>query len=289
VVNPNTFREWPKVTFGRTGKPTFKKPKKPKKKCLEAATYASTAIAEASGDNWCDGARITITGGPVFIYREILAVSGYSGLIHEEPYGSGFGVFDDVTVEGSETEASDPDDWVSGWTDGSTPTVELDVFGGLSRLKDPTVGAAVSLVGPTFSTAGAEGFNILDRVSADVSSVLVTAIRLFHRVNIDASNVVLAELRVAGDTISTNWRVTSDTDTDSGVSRETESRIYFYIKDGRQACWFDDGATPTVIQTDTRTFVETTNGYVTYQVGATNISQATLLLGVNVFGNMTTV
>lgn len=31
MVNPNTFREWPKASvFKRTGKPTFKKPKKPK-------------------------------------------------------------------------------------------------------------------------------------------------------------------------------------------------------------------------------------------------------------------
>ena len=50
--------------------------------------YASTAIAEASGDTWAENDVIKITGGAHMLYREALAVHGTPRLIHRFPMGT---------------------------------------------------------------------------------------------------------------------------------------------------------------------------------------------------------
>ena len=90
--------------------------------------YASLAIAEASGDPWVDNDDILITAKVTYKYRSDLVVSGYSGLIHKDPYDDA-SLLTGAAVIGSEAAGLDPDTaWVSGWTPtltGTWPVIDV--------------------------------------------------------------------------------------------------------------------------------------------------------------------
>ncbi len=216
--------------------------------------YASTAAAEASGHAWSNGDQITITGGPVFLYISNASVSGYSGLVHKEPFGSGLGTLSGVTVRDSETANSDPDDWV-GWTDASSGVqgtdYELDTASSLSRMRDLTItGRVIRNNDYTLASADDFVFRIVDSVTHTNTATHPSA-NFMCQYTLgcydDGVNDQYIRLTAESNVLSSIWRI-SHTDTftftNTSQNRTVASRVYMYLEAGKWAVWFDDDSSP---------------------------------------------
>lgn len=260
--------------------------------------YATLVAAEASGDPWLDGNQVTITGGAVYLFIANTAVSGYSGLVHREPYGSGSGTLSAATVHGSEIADIDPDSW-TGWTDSSTGVkstdYEFDTDSNLSRMRDlTTAGIAKLITDKKVASGDTEGFYIIDDISGTttisaVASFLLTAQLQVYKDGVDRNWINLEGTR---DATSTNWRcnhTNGSTFATSSQSRTAASRAFLYVKNGRWAVWFNADSTPAMSGTVPREATDSgTEEFIAHQAGSTNSGVATLLLGTQVFGKMTT-
>ena len=252
--------------------------------------YSTLALAESSGDGWVDGDQVTITGGAVFVYISNLAVSGYSGLIHKYPYdGTGTaGTLSASTVATSQNENVDPDSW--GWTDNGTGTkgvdYDYDTNGGYARFRDLTSGTGyASLKSPNVSSLEAELFIIMDLVNV-TTTITANKVRLWNSNYIDASNARYTHL-FAG---SSNWELTHSTGTeDTGKAYTGTYRIFWYLKDGNWAIWFDgEGTTPTISGT-TPYSIALPRPYLDDIIGDAGTSGTSdFILGRHVIGGMTT-
>ena len=262
--------------------------------------YADLATAESSGDPWLDGNQIQITGGALFLYKSALDVSGYSGLIHKEPYGSGLGTLSALTVRTSEAAGTDPDAWTD-WTDNGTGSqgvdYEYDTDSGRARLRDLTISGEARIDSDyLLQSSDTDIFRIIDDVTATTtSSVAVNSIfQAPLTAYKDASTVSLIRLDGSDDGTTTNWRV-NHTDgatwASTTQSRTSSSRVWVYMKDGRWAIWFGDEATPNATGTVDREFtVDPTTVSIGYLLAGSTLAStgvSTLLLGTHVFGRMT--
>lgn len=252
-----TCRGWPDIgTFVPTGKKTKKekKPKPPKGGCIDAAEYASLAIAEASGDNWCDGAVITITGGAVFKYTKASEQKSgpdvyWKGLAHIDPFNAGATLAS--TVVSSSEPPSDPNDWA--YTDQGAGTqgvsYDLDTVGSDGRIRrftaaptfspyytnDVTVGIADKMVFAVFDD--------IQVLNVTGSGVIYLNWRIWSSNNAETA-MFYPELRVDAAT-ATNYTVFVGGSTqNSGIPYGTKQRIWWYQKDSEIAVWLDDNATP---------------------------------------------
>ena len=271
----NAFRNWPR---GGAAGP------------VGPWEYATLAAAESSGDPWVNGDQVTITGGAVFTYLLALAVSGYSGLIHKYPYdGIGTaGTLNASTVAESQDENVDPDTW--GWADNSIGTkgvdYDFDTNSGYARFRDLTnfVGYA-SLRSPNIGSSEAELFIIMDLVNL-ITTITVNKARLWNSNYIDASNAKYTRLSAG----STNWELLHNSGTaDTGKAYTGTYRIFWYLKQGQWAVWFDgEGTAPTVSGTVPLS-IALPRPHLDSIIGDSNNSGTSdFILGRHVIGGMTT-
>jgi hypothetical protein len=258
--------------------------------------YASLAAAESSGDPWVNGDQVTITGGAVFLYISNLAVSGYSGLIHKEPYGASITTLSAASVEDSFAAGSDPDTW--GWNDESagvkTTDYDFDTNSGKSRLIQLTASGMAAVRQPAVGTPAnyAETFSINDAISHTSDVTGGNGLTAGLNAYIDASNIVLLVLRHRWIVDNTNWSINhtdGSTHTASTQAMASASRIFLYLKSGRWAMWLDADSTPELSGTVPRT-AAVGMPEIRYQSSGntTTATSGSTLMGNTVIGRMTT-
>lgn len=261
--------------------------------------YASLSAAEASGDNWVDGDEIILDSNLRFIYKSVLAVVGHSGLIHKEPYGSGNGTLNSVTLNGSEIANSDPDAWTSGWTDVSTGVkttdYDFDTSASLSRIRALTSsGIGRIKTSQSVTSVDLECFRIIHDISgtatSSTSGYLLTAQLQAYKDGVDRNWITLEGTT---DSESTNWRVNHtnfSTFATTSQSRTSASRVWMYVKNGQWAVWFNEDTSPAASGTVPREAADSgAEELIANQASngaAAGVSN--LLLGSDVFGIMVT-
>lgn len=262
--------------------------------------YATLSAAESSGDPWVNGDQVTITGGAVFLYIANAAVSGYSGLLHKEPYGASITTLSAATVVDSEAEGVDPDSWTN-WTDGGTGTkgvdYEHDTNGGLARIRDLTIAGQCSLTTDArLTTDDLERYSIVDKITATTTG---TAAVEMHSLSCIAVTTVPAlafiKLRSREDGNSIYWQINHTDGSTIAIStkdRRVQQRAWMYVKTGRWALWFDADSTPELSGTVPRPIAYTPGANPDRRtiVGAAAASTgvSTLTQGLELFGRMTT-
>jgi hypothetical protein len=260
------------------------------------AVYASTQAAKDSGDVWCDGAEITITGGPTLTYFSALAARDDVGLIHKEPWGSGNGIISAADLRGGAPAGQDPDDWtdlvdISPGVKGTD--YELSVVDGRAQVENLFNGGLYgqARIRVIYSTPVPNGFLILDdldSVSSGGTSDAVSQAQILHYVSGDPDGARCG-LEIRRTSYSTNWwSFDGASTTDTGVSRLTPARVYMYKKVGRFTLWIEDAATPLRNSTDPATNAGAGNGLLDYMMGTGTVTGglATTQLGSWVSGNM---
>jgi len=263
--------------------------------------YATLALAEASGDTWIDGDTIycASTGG-LFVYKSVLAVSGYSGLIHKYPFGYGNGIFSSASLKGSETANSDPDTWSDLGTKTAIGTqgvdYELDTDGGLSRLRVLTDASQVVMESSYILTsADVQAFRIIDLTEFHTADGTLTDQETGHHVSIyiDASNYSQCRLVPFGSP-NTPWHYEYDVAGRLAITPDSSSistRAWLYVKAGRLALWFDGDGSPSNIQTTPATIAGSSIPIAKTRIGSTASTGDvfTMHMGTDVFGTMTTI
>ena len=265
--------------------------------------YATLALAEASGDTWIDGDTIycASTAG-LFIYKSVLAVSGYSGLIHKYPFGYGNGILSAVSLKGSETANSDPDTWSDLGTKTAIGTqgvdYELDTNGGVSRLRAITDASQVAMESSYILTsADVEVFRIIDLTEFHTADGGLSDQSTQHvvRAYIDASNYSHSRILPFGSP-NTPWAYEYGTEgLIANLNRTRYSnvpaRAWLYAKAGRFAVWFDGDGSVSNDQTTPATIAGSSIPIAKTRVGsaASTGDVFTMHMGTDVFGSMTTI
>jgi len=264
--------------------------------------YISLAVAEASGDPWVDNDDIYITSKTTYKYRSDLAVTGYSGLIHKEPYGSGNGTLTNVALRGSEAAGGDPDaDWVSGWKDTSTGvSTSIDNTGSAPasrfRLTSPSNSSRASMESTHYlRSADTETFLIVDDLVQSANHTAtwngaiaglqaykdgVKYVRLSVTAQIDALSQFL------GIQHTTYYATTFSTIPKNG----TPTRFFLYLNSGRYTAWKEDDLLPIANGTAAYEQAYTGADTISYYAGGAaggGTGQGETRLGNQVFGAIT--
>jgi len=262
---------------------------------IAAASYATVVIAEASGDDWEDGAIITITDptpDTKFIYFADMDTAAHSGLRHQFP-------FDDTTeyasnsVLNSQVGNVDPDLWPD-YHISFNGTASGDTDSGYSRLKTLTGDPADwSLWGntegnSTNNSANEDMFFIWE--SGGATAAASPSHASLPNLTVQLSSYASASLRrnsiiAMYKKNSEYWQIFNGSSyVDTTILTETPVRFWVYHSATKTAIWTDDG----YLSSLTRTAAHFSDGVARFIAYSYNNVVREQLIGNHIAGRMTT-